>query len=124
MLRSRAPAAQPLADTADALSPFWSGGKSQISVAGGIDPQWRNDGKEIFYLDTRNNRLMSAAVHLDRDPIDVGDVKPLFTLVKVGPRGAYDVSPDGERILAVTQNAEAAAGPLTLVVNWPALLKK
>jgi hypothetical protein len=54
----------------------------------------------------------------------VGEVKPLFELPKVGPRFAYDVSPDGTRILAVTQPAQTTSVPLTLVVNWPALLKK
>jgi hypothetical protein len=67
---------------------------------------------------------MSAAVTLLPDRVEVGEVKPLFELPKVGPRGTYDISPDGSRIVAVTQPSEAAASPLTLIVNWPALLKK
>jgi serine/threonine protein kinase/Tol biopolymer transport system component len=107
------------------VAPFsGAGGKAQISPAGGQDPMWRGDGRELLYLDARNNVLMSAAVTLERDRADVGEVKPLFKLAKVGARITYGVSPDGQRILAVTENAEAAAGPLTLVVNWPALLKK
>jgi len=51
-------------------------------------------------------------------------VKRLFTLPRVGRRFTYDVSPDGRRILAVTQRPETAFEPLTLVQNWPALLKR
>jgi hypothetical protein len=35
-----------------------------------------------------------------------------------------DVSPDGQRFLVNTRVEEAASAPITLVVNWPALLKK
>jgi Tol biopolymer transport system component len=105
------------------VSPFpGPGEKTLISTAGGIDPRWRQDGKEILYLN--DNKLMAAAVSADRDRFEVGDVKPLFDLPKVGPRAAYDVSPDGQRILAVTQKTQAGLAPLTLVMNWPELLKK
>jgi hypothetical protein len=36
----------------------------------------------------------------------------------------YDVSPDGQRILAVMPDEQAASEPLTLVQNWTAALKK
>lgn len=106
------------------VAPFLRpGGSLLVSPAGGIDPQWRADGKEIFYLGP-NQQLMSAAVTLDGDRVEVGEVKPLFELPKVGPRGTYEVSPDGQRILAVTQPVPATSDPLTLIVNWPALLRK
>jgi len=36
----------------------------------------------------------------------------------------FDVTPDGKRILALTQPASTGSAPLTLVTNWPALLRK
>jgi hypothetical protein len=66
---------------------------------------------------------MSAEVTTDRGRLEVGVVKPLFDLPKVGPRATYDVSSDGNRILAVTRKGDPGSTPLTLVVNWPALLK-
>ena len=39
-------------------------------------------------------------------------------------RSGYDVSPDGQRFLKNTLAEEAESAPITLVVNWPALLKK
>jgi hypothetical protein len=89
-----------------------------------MDPRWRRDGKEILYLDAANRKLMSAAVVTRRDRVDIGQVKPLFELRKIGPRVTYDLSPDGQRILAITRKDEADSEPLTLVVNWPALLTK
>ena len=40
------------------------------------------------------------------------------------PGSMYDVSPDGQRFLVNTLAAEATSAPITLVVNWPALLKR
>ena len=97
--------------------------KSQISIAGGRNPRWRRDGKEIFYQ-APDNKLMAAAVSTDRGRFEVGEVRALFELGSVGPRLSYDVSPDGQRILAVKKKTETASVPLTLVVNWPALLKQ
>ncbi len=107
------------------VAPFpGPGGRWQISTAGGLDPRFRADGKEIFYLSPFDNKIMAAPVNMGRDHVDVGEAQPLFTLPKVGPRITYDVSGDGQRILAVTQREQAASAPLTLVVNWPALLKQ
>jgi len=36
----------------------------------------------------------------------------------------YDVSGDGHRFIVATPGAQQDAQPLTLVSNWPALLKK
>jgi serine/threonine protein kinase len=105
------------------VAPFpGPGGRWQISTTGGIDPLWRADGREIFYLSPEG--LTSAAVTVDRDHVEVGEVKLLFALRKIGRRLVRDVSPDGERILAVTEKAQGGTEPLTLLVNWPALLKK
>src|SRR5207253_11100319 len=42
------------------VAPFpASGGKRQVSTAGGARPRWRAGGKELFY-DAADNRLMAA----------------------------------------------------------------
>jgi Tol biopolymer transport system component len=100
------------------------GSSWQVSTAGGFNPRWRADGKEVFYLYQQEDKLMSAAVSLGPDHVVVGEAKPLFDLPWIGPRFTFDVSPDGGRILALTQPSQAASAPLTLIVNWPALLKQ
>jgi Tol biopolymer transport system component len=99
-----------------------SGAKTRISTNGGIDPVWRADSREIIYL--ANNQVMSASVTARGHDLHVGEVKPLFQHTKIGPRKAHDISPDGQRVLAVTRRAEATSSPLTLIVNWPALVKQ
>src|SRR5262249_50073370 len=100
------------------------GGKRQISTTGGTFPRWRHDGKEIFYVGP-DGKLMAAEVTLKPSGIGLGQVRPLGMAVLTGPgRGIpYDVSLDGQRILAITE-PKRSSPPLTLIQNWPALLKK
>jgi Tol biopolymer transport system component len=99
------------------------GPATQISTEGGWDSRWSRDGKEIFYRHP-DGRLIVAAITASDQRLDVGEVKPLFMLPKVGRRYSYDVSPDGQRILAVTQKPGVGSEPLTLMQNWPALVRK
>jgi Tol biopolymer transport system component len=104
-----------------------SSGKWQVSTTGGNSPRWRRDGREIFYL-APDNKLMAAPVNGQVSAFEVGAVRPLFDTrpAGLGPArsAVYDVSPDGQRFLVNTLAEEAASAPITLVVNWPALLKK
>jgi Tol biopolymer transport system component len=106
------------------VTPFpGPGRKILVSPSGGLDPEWRKDGKEILYLDLARSKLMSAAIEPHQDSVDVGDVKPLFELPKVTSRRSYDITADGQRILALTRKRDESSAPLTLIVNWPALVK-
>jgi eukaryotic-like serine/threonine-protein kinase len=106
------------------VAPFpGPGGKWQVSTTGGTQPRYRRDGKEIFYL-APDNKLMAAAVNGQGSAFEVGAVRPLFDTRPSGPGFVYDVAPDGQRFLVNTLTEEVASTPITLVVNWPALLKK
>jgi Tol biopolymer transport system component len=107
--------------------------KTQISTAGGRQPRWRRDGKEIFFLAASATsgpvtgasyqaKMMAATVTADDTRFEVGTVKSLFD-VRVGPLGVYDVSQQDGRFLVNTVE-ELTGDPLTIVVNWPALLRK
>jgi hypothetical protein len=98
-------------------------GKRQISTSGGSYPRWRRDGKEIFYI-APDRRLMAAEVSVKGSTLEVGAVHPLFGPVSGTASFQYDVSADGQRILAVVAPDEQGAEPLTLVQNWMAGLKK
>ena len=99
------------------------GGKRQISTAGGDFPRWRRDDKEIFYAGL-DGKLMAAEVTLKAGSIEVGPVRPLGIPVALGRGYPYDISLDGQRILAITAPERSASPPLTLVQNWTSLLKK
>jgi hypothetical protein len=93
-----------------------TGRETQVSTNGGSNVHWRGDGREILYR-APDNRVMSVAVRLPAQGTNVqpGVPIPLFTL----PAGAdWDVTPDGQRILANVPAGDAAVPPITVVLNW------
>ena len=51
--------------------------------------------------------------------------KELFEIrLRNDPSRLYDVSPDGQRILTVAPAGNENVPPITLVQNWPALLRR
>ncbi|MGH8235584.1 MAG: TolB family protein [Steroidobacteraceae bacterium] len=94
------------------VAPFpGPGSASQVSTTGGINPRWRADGKELFFLSTADDLLMSAPITFGRDRVDVGAPKPLFKLPWIGPRSTHDIAADGERILALVQPSAGPTAP-------------
>ena len=93
------------------------GGKWQISTAGGNYPFWRADGRELFYLD--GSKLMSAEVNTNAGKFEAGIPKLLFDM----PKGAYfgGFSADGQKFLLLEQGPPQ---PFTVVLNWPAGIKR
>lgn len=107
------------------VTPFpQAGRKWQISTAGGIDPRWRRDGAEIFFL-SLDNKLMAASVNGKGAGFEVRAVKPLFA-TRIVPRSGYqyDASADGQRFLVNTAPERKVTTPITVVLNWPAGVKK
>lgn len=108
------------------LEPFLrGGGKWQVSTNGGTCARWRADGRELFYM-SLDNKLMSAEISEQASSALIGKVQPLFQAnpVPFAPECMYDVTPDEKKFLVVTVAQEQGTHPLTLVVNWPALLRK
>ena len=103
------------------------GGKWQVSNAGGDQPQWRSDGKELFYI-ASDRSLMAVAISGGAS-LDVGRPEPLFqTSVPLtgiaDDRNYYVPTQDGQRfVINSLANAENTQ-PITLVLNWAAELKK
>jgi Tol biopolymer transport system component len=102
-----------------------SGGKWQISNAGGTQPHWRRDGKELFYV-SPDKKLMAVEVNGSSGTFEVGIPKPLFDLRIRNTSGFsdYDVTADGQRFLVSTLVEQNARSPVTVVMNWMADLKK
>src|SRR5262249_31227758 len=91
----------------------------QISASGGCIARWRGDGKEIFYFGCVNNQMMAAEVDGRGNTFQSRKEQALFKLP--GGSGLYDVAPDGKRFVMTAQKVPPNT-PLTLVVNWTALL--
>jgi eukaryotic-like serine/threonine-protein kinase len=101
-----------------------SGGKWQISNSGGSEPQWRGDGKELFYM--QDNKLMAVEVDGAGESFRAGIPKELYE-ARVTPeqrRNRYIVTSDGKRFLMNALGDEANRRSFTVVLNWPVLLKR
>jgi hypothetical protein len=114
------------------VRPFPVGeGQWKISIAGGQEPRWRGDGKELFFAGS-DGKMMGVAVKAvagDRPSFEAEAPQPLFEahLTQSGRDVVfeYDVTADGKRFLLDTVGSGSASTPvLTVVSNWDAGLKK
>src|SRR5262249_12944658 len=87
------------------VRPFSSSkGRWQVSAAGGYEPRWRKDGKEIFYLGA-DRKLMAVPVQASGATFQAGAATALFEAPVRGflqgwqNSNRYDVTPDGQRFL-------------------------
>ena len=95
-------------------------GKIAVTSGGALHPQWREDGKELFYVDPRSTTLMSVAINTDSSGIHVGEPKALFSLAD--SNHAWDMGGNGRRFL-VSMLPQTSSRPMTLISNWTALTK-
>jgi Tol biopolymer transport system component len=106
------------------VTPFpGPGRKWQVSASGGTLPRWSGTGREIFF-DGPGERIMAAEVGVDGATFQVGRTQSLFEIRPQRPGNIFDVNPDGQRFLVNTATQAQTSAPMTLVVNWPAELKK
>jgi eukaryotic-like serine/threonine-protein kinase len=101
------------------------GGKWQASTGGGSWPVWSRDGRELYFINPRDNKMMTVAVKGDGGKLDLGVPKPLFAVPRFeGWIMEYEVTKDGRFLIHVPQKQAAVSVPLTVVVNWQSALKK
>jgi Tol biopolymer transport system component len=99
--------------------------KYLVSTDGGINPQWRGDGKELFYYSPQRESLMAVSVEEKGKELALSAPHALFPVAVGATLGnQYDVTPDGQRFLFSGLYSSSADVPLTLVANWDAELKK
>jgi eukaryotic-like serine/threonine-protein kinase len=110
------------------VSPFPSGaGKWQVSNAGGQEPRWRQDGKELFYL-SADGKMMAVPVKTSGS-FEAGSPIALFQThrrqaVSAQDVFSYDVSADGQRFLIDAKVDEGDAPPLSILLNWASDMQK
>jgi hypothetical protein len=100
------------------------GGKRQVSTAGGNSPQWRSDGREL-YFHAPDGKLMATSVEGGANITTTAPVA-LFEFLPGGNLVTpyYTVTPDGRRFLLSTLVETDAAAPLAVIVNWQSLLRR
>ena len=102
-------------------------GKLQVSVAGGLNPRWKGDGKELYYL--AETTLMAVELKGSGGSLQVGAIRSLFEIPQTRFLTAtlglsmYNVTADGNRFVMDSVLTEESATPLNLVTNWTSELK-
>jgi eukaryotic-like serine/threonine-protein kinase len=105
------------------LQPYPATGERwQVSTAGGNDPQWRGDGKELFFIS--GNSIVGADIKTAGKNVEIGIPHPLFE-AKLPPnsRNRFVPSRDGQKFLVVWQPESPQATGFETIMNWPELLK-
>ena len=103
-------------------------GPWQISARGGIEPQWRADGRELFFI-AADRQLMAVPVATS-GRFRPGAPRALF-LTDLDPNGLgisgrnqYVASPSGERFLINELRPGAPSPSVTVLLNWTGALRK
>jgi serine/threonine protein kinase len=115
--------------------PASSGGGSQwmVSTAGGNQPRWRTDAKELFYVSPDNTLMsveVSTAAGLGGQSFQASVPKALFNApmmlfgAGIVPANTHrwDVTGNGQRFLINAALPNTNSVPITVVLNWQAAL--
>jgi Tol biopolymer transport system component len=102
----------------EAFAPESNGSENKILIsrAGGFEPHWRADGKEILYR-SPGGSLTSVAV-TSLNPVRLGVPHTLFHLAGE----SWDMTADATRFI-VEAPVEQPVTPFTIELNWQARLK-
>jgi eukaryotic-like serine/threonine-protein kinase len=107
--------------------------KKKVSIAGGVNPAWSRNGKEIFYVGQMTASGKKSMIAADFTPAGTFKTSPphaLFEapwLVLTAPSRSYDPTPDGQHFIAVVRKENPPAQPvfkLNVVLNWFEELKR
>lgn len=95
-------------------------GKWQVSTAGGSEPRWRADGKELYFL-APDGKIMAASINVQGSRFAAAAPVALFQASPVTGLGfnkqEYAVSRDGRFLINQPVEASTTA-PITLILNW------
>jgi len=99
--------------------------RRQITTNSGAHPRWTQTAKgtELVYWSVTEG-IVSVPLSLNDQGIQIGAAQVLVpqVLSLIDARTAYDITPDGQKIL-VREQATSPTGGIRVIVNWTAKLK-
>ena len=104
------------------------GQRKRVSSEGGAFPEWRQDGRELYYLAPSSGGHRKLMVVRVETGATFSASRPEFlfeppALSDNPRRGQYVPFGNGDRFLMNVTVQETKPRTITLVLNWPALLK-
>ena len=105
--------------------PSLGDGKWQVSKDNGNWPQWRVDSEIVFNTAPFGTAVFAAPVNAKGIAFESGVPQRLPFPADVRPGSTPQSTPDGRRFLVDVPEVQRAARPsISVVLNWPALLKR
>ncbi len=105
----------------------YRGSRWQVSAAGGRQPVWSRDGRELFYRDFSGAlmavRMTAGPSFAPGPPVRLFEGSGFSGAGGQGSGRTFDVSPDGSRFLMI-RTGDQSATPLVVVLNWFEELKR
>ena len=103
------------------VRPFPDAGSArwQVSAAGGTDPVWSRNGRELFYIGGQQE-MMSVEIAAGAS-FTITPPRPLFSTSPystVAPLASFDVHPDRKRFLMLRETTPTDRNELVVVQNW------
>ena len=97
-----------------------------VSTAGGMNPAWSPDGRELFYRNGSGNLIAVEVVANGTPPL--GRQRVLFPVLPYAfeaTHRSYDVTPDGKRFVMIRKvvGTTPTVEPLTVVENFFEVLR-
>ena len=96
-----------------------AGGRFYVSIDGGTAPRWSADGTELFFV-APDATIMAAAVIAADSTFETAKPEALLrtSIREQTFKHQYAVSRDGRFLVNDLTPDQAAAAPITLVLNW------
>ena len=96
-----------------------TGEKEQVSVDGGVQPQWSPDGRTLYYR--RDSRILAVTIGAGATP-SVSSARPVvegdFATGNINPVAPYDVHPDGTGLLVAGADQSRPPRAIHVVLDW------
>lgn len=89
----------------------------KISANGGTQPRWRDDGRELYFVESEMLKAVEVSIG---NTISIGKTTDLFTHTGLigGSSANYDVGSRGERFVVVENSGEQQRSQIAVVQNW------
>jgi len=100
-----------------------TGKKLRVSTSGGSEPEWRKDGKELYYL-AADGKLMVVEITKSGPDLHASAPRVLFQAPRMIHDGRHQYIPigDGDRFLFNALIENSTPQTIEVLQNWPALL--
>jgi Tol biopolymer transport system component len=95
--------------------------KWPISTTGGQSPVWSRDGHKLFYCSLGNKIMAVSMTPGAQNPFGVPE--ELFEVRLLRTNTSFEVSQDGQQFLLPAPVEQEGSTPMTVVLNWPEILK-